>query len=246
MTQESRIDVINQEGWRKEFTLRRSILYVGSQPGVDIFLPHPEIAPRHLQFVPSSINRLGYRLINLSGVDVLVRPRANGGLNAPRVAPPRSSLEIADGDSIDLAGYSLVFQGGAQTSQVIQARVETISTRVDTDQPLEGAVIIKNAGDKAGVQFLVEIQGWDPKFLQIEPGPVLFPDVEKRCGFRLLHSRQALPVAGEQTVTFIVTAPADYPGESAVMAQVVTVAPFFAHKIRVIAIDPQMSDFVLP
>jgi hypothetical protein len=246
MTQESRIDVINREGWRKEFTLRRSILYVGSQPGVDIFLPQPEIAPRHLQFVPSSVNRLGYRVINLSSVDVLVRPRANGGLNAPRVLAPRSSIEIADGDTIALADYSLVFQGGAQTSQVIQARVEITSTRIDIDQPLEGAVVIKNAGDKAGVQFLVEIQGWDPKLLQIEPGPVLFPDVEKRCGFRLLHPKQPLPVAGEQTVTFVVTAPADYPGESAVMAQAVTVAPFFAHKVRVIAIDPQMADFVLP
>ncbi len=234
MAQESRIEVINRAGWRKEFKLNHSIVFVGSQSGVDIVLAEPDIMPRHLQFVPSSVNRLGYRVINLSNADVQVQVRSSSNVAAPKTLASRESVEIGDGDTVLLAGYTLVYYGGAQLSNFIQARVELPMTRLDLETPLDGAVVIKNGGDKAGVQFAVEVQGWDPRFIQMEPGPVLFPQVEKRCSFRLIHPHKPLPPAGEQTITFIVTAPDAYPGESAAVPQTVNIAPFYAHRVRVV------------
>jgi pSer/pThr/pTyr-binding forkhead associated (FHA) protein len=109
--------------------------------------------------------------------------------------PPRSSIEIADGDTINLADYSLVFQGGAQTSQVIQARVETTSARIDIDSRWRVRLSSRTLATRPASNSWWKSRVGDPKLLQIEPGPVLFPDVEKRCGFRLLHPKQSLPVA---------------------------------------------------
>lgn len=239
---EAQIEVVNPEGWKREYPLKRAILYVGSAPGSDILLPAGEVAPRHLQFVPSTANRAGYRLINLGGAPVTVQGGAGGG---PREVAPRGSLEINDGDQVELAGYRIILHSGEVVSGVIQVRLEVPVARLTFDKPLDGALYIRNGGDRAGVQFMVEVQGIDNRFVQIEPGPVLFPDVEKRVAFRLTHPRMSSPAAGEQPINFVVTAPEGYPGETAVASQVVSIAPFFAHKVRLIAIEPELSGFSL-
>ncbi len=237
----SRLDVINRDGWRKEFPLRRTLAYVGSQPGSDICLPQPDVAPRHVQFVPSPINRGGYRAINFSSTPLALR-LATGEL---RTVPPRGAAEIADGDAVELAGYSLVFHSGEVQSAAIQARIDLAGTRLEVAKPLEGALYIRNSGDKAGVQFEVSPQGFDEHFLQIEPGPVLFPGVEKRVDFRLAHPRRATPAAGDHTVKFVVTAPDVYPGESAIVSAMIRIAPYYAHTVRFISVLPEMSGYTL-
>lgn len=233
--------MVNREGWRKEFPLRRALAYVGSQPGSDIYLPQPEVAPRHIQFVPSPVNRAGYRLINFSNAPLTVRLRAGDA----RTVPPRGAAEVTDGDAVELAGYSLVFRSGEMQSAAIQARIDLAGTRLELDRPLEGGIYIRNAGDKAGVQFEIQAQGFDPRFVQLEPGPVLFPGVEKRILFRITHPRQATPPAGDHTLTLVVTAAQVYPGESAVVTVTFTVAPFFAHTVRFIAVAPTMAGYAL-
>lgn len=242
MSRESRIEMVNQEGWRREFVLKRSIAYVGSQAGADILLQSADVSPRHLQFVPSSINRAGYRVINLGLTDVAVRRKA--GATVQPLAP-RASAEMGDGDSVEIAAHTITYYSGDVQSGVIQARVDMVGTRLELDRPLEGAIFVRNAGEKAGVQFVVEVQGIDEKLVQIDSGPVLFPGVEKRVGFRLVHSRMPTPPAGEYTLTVVVSAPDGYPGESAVVTQPVVIAPFYAHKIRLIAAEPQMADYTL-
>lgn len=242
MSNESRIEVINRDGWRKEYGLRGSIAYVGSQAGSTIVLPAEEVAPRHLQYLPSQVNRGGYRVVNLSGAEVQARLR--GGVE-PRAVAPRSMLEIGDGDEIEIAGYRLVFHSGDQQSQAIQVRVEMPATVLQMDRPLDGALVIRNNGEKAGVQFAVAVEGLDPRFVQVEPGPVLFPGVEKRVGFRIAHSRLPSPPAGDLNVTFVVTAPDAYPGETAAVNQRITIAPFYAHKMRFLPIEAGMGGYVL-
>lgn len=239
---EGRIEVINPEGWKREFPLRRSILYVGSAAGSDILLPVAEIAPRHLQFVPSTSNRMGYRMINLGGASVVVR---GAGSSDPREVASRASTELNDGDRIEVGGYTIAFYSGDMSSQVIQLRLEAPIARVELDKPLEGALYIRNGGDRAGVQFLVEVQGIDNRFVQIESGPVLFPDGEKRVAFRISHPHASSPAAGDQPINFVVTAPEGYPGETAVASLVVSIAPYFAHKVRLIAIEPELSGYSL-
>jgi hypothetical protein len=240
MSESNRFEVVNPEGWRREYTLERPIVYVGSQAGADILLPSAEVAARHLQFVPSALNRNGCRVINLSSTDLtLLTPDGNV------LVAPRQAAEVGDGDKVQFGGYTMIFHSGQQTSAVIQARTDLASNRLDIDRPLDGGLYIRNGGDKAGVQFVVEVEGVDPHHLQIEPGPVLFPGVEKRVGFRLTHPRKAKPVAGEQVIVFQVTAPSDYPGESATVKQRIVVAPFFAHRLRLVAVEREMSDFTL-
>lgn len=241
MSRETRLEMVNREGWSKVVELKRSIAYVGSQPGADILLPVADVAPRHLQFVPSATNRAGYRVINLGASDVQVKPRGA----AARPLGPRATAEIGDGDALEIAGYTITYYSGDQISAVIQARVELAGSRLELDRPLDGAVYVRNGGEKAGVQFVVEIQGLEERLVQVDSGPVLFPGVEKRVGFRLLHSRRPAPPAGEHTLTIVVTAPEGYPGESAVITQPITVAPFYAHKVRLIPAEQGMADFVL-
>ena len=237
----SRLEVVNKEGWRKEYLLQRTLIYAGSQPGSDVYLPAPEVAPRHIQFVPSPVNRAGYRLINFSAAPLALRE--SGG--AARLVPPRGTAELSDGDAVELAGYSMVFHSGAMQSASIQARVELASTRLELDRQIEGTLYIRNSGDKAGVQFEIQTQGFDQRFVQVDSGPVLFPGVEKSIAFRIAHPRQPTPPAGDHTLTLVVTAPGVYPGESAMVSATFTVAPFFAHSIRFISVAPSMEGYTL-
>ncbi len=240
MSNENRIEVVNPEGWRKEFSLRRSIAYVGSQPGSDIVLSGPEVAPRHLQFVPSPANPACYRVINLSSGDTSATVR---GVVQPLA--PRAALELFDGDGVVVAGYTLLFRSGEVQSESIEVRVEMPATTLGVESPLDGSLYIRNAGERAGVQFMVEVQGLDARCVQVESGPVLFPGVEKRVGFRLSHPRAPKPAAGEQTITFVVSAPEGYPGETAVVNQRLTIAPFYAHRTRFIPVDQGMGGYSL-
>lgn len=245
MSGERRIEVIDPEGWRKEFLLQKPILFVGSDPEAEIRLRHPQVAPRHLQLIPAQ--PLGFRLINLGAVDLVIRPQ--GIEPAPeqsRTVPPRSAGEVQDGEEIDLLGFRIIIQGGETRSNNFQVRLDLASTQLEVDQPLDGAVVINHVGEKAGVQFKVELRGYDPRYSQIEPGPVLFPGVERRVGFRLQHTRASNPPAGELTLTVVVTAPDAYPSEATTLAQVITVAPFRQYRLQAQAIDPNLADFVLP
>ena len=171
-------------------------------------------------------------------------PACRGGAETRTVAP-RTTLEIGDGDAVVVAGSQLVFRSGDQQTGSIHARIDLPATTLELNKPLDGAILILNAGDKAGVQFEVEVQGMDSRFVQMEPGPVLFPGVEKRVGFRIVHPRLPKPPAGEQTLTFVVTAPEAYPGETAAINQRLTIAPFYAHKVRFLPIEPGMGGYVL-
>jgi hypothetical protein len=157
----------------------------------------------------------------------------------------RASVELVDGDRVEVGGYAIAFYSGEMASQLIQVRLEVPNPRVELDKPMDGALYIRNGGDRASVQFMVEVQGIDSRFVQIESGPVLFPDVEKRVAFRIAHPRASSPAAGDQPINFVITAPEGYPGETAVASQVVSIAPFFAHKVRLIAIEPELSGYSL-
>jgi hypothetical protein len=120
MAQESHIEVINKFGWRKEFVVDKPIIQIGRDARNDLVLDdgfENGIAPRHAQLLPSSINRQGLRLVNLSDKEIQVFAQggktlanpltAGGGGNGHIAAPaatltaaiaPRSSAEIASGD----------------------------------------------------------------------------------------------------------------------------------------------------
>jgi hypothetical protein len=120
------VQITDKDGWRKAFPLDKTLVHIGSDSRNDIVLDarHGEgVAARHLQLItllpasglaaassptpacPGSQAR-GYRVVNLGGQDVAV------GNAQTSTLPPRSALEIADGMSLQVGEFTLVFQLG--------------------------------------------------------------------------------------------------------------------------------------
>lgn len=247
MAQESRIEVINKFGWRKDFVVDKPIIQIGRDARNDLVLDdgfENGIAPRHAQLLPSSINRQGLRLVNLSDKDILIY--AQGGkadVSATLAQPPsativpRSSGEVSSGDLLKLGEFSLIFQGGASYSEVVKLTIDMPSKLLTLDRPLTGTLNIHHVGNKAAVQFKLELEGLDPDSYEIGPGPVLFPNAEKQIPFRLMHPKRPYPLAGAHQITFHVTAPDAYANERATVSAEIEVAPIYRHKMRVVVMD---------
>ncbi len=242
MAQENRVEVINRLGWRKDFVLDKPIVQIGRDGRNDIVLDdgtQSAVAPRHAQLLPSSVNRAGLRLINLSDQPIeLLGPE--GGPPRPAVSiAPRASGEIANGDRAKMGEFTLIFHGGEQHSEVVKLTVETNGKTLAPDRPLTGSLAVHHVGNKAAVQFKIELEGLPPDSYEIGPGPVLFPNAEKQVSFRLMHPSGAYPPAGTNRITFHVSAPEAYPGERASISYEIEVAPIYRHKMRVVVMETQ-------
>jgi hypothetical protein len=247
MAQESRIEIINRYGWRKDFVVDKPIIQIGRDARNDLVLDdgfENGIAPRHAQLLPSSVNRQGLRLVNLSDNDILLysqggKAEISIALAQPPSATitPRSSGEISSGDLLKMGEFALIFQGGASYSEVLRLTLDMPSKALTLDRPLTGVLNIHHVGNKAAVQFKIELEGLDPDSYEIGPGPVLFPNAEKQVNFRLLHPKRPYPPAGAHQITFHVTAPDAYPNERATVSAEIEVAPIYRHKMRVVVMD---------
>jgi hypothetical protein len=111
------------------------------------------------------------------------------------------------------------------------------SNALTLDRPLTGTLNIHHVGNKAAVQFKIELEGLDPDSYEIGPGPVLFPNAEKQVNFRLMHPKRPYPPAGSHQITFHVTAPDAYANERATVSTDIEVAPIYRHKMRVVVMD---------
>ena len=159
--------------------------------------------------------RLGRTWLSEAGQDL-----AFSVLLRPRLAPEQAHLlALATGVAV------------ARKGNPIGLNVMLSHTQLVPDQTIEGAITIKNLGDKTGVQFKIEIDGFDPESYDVGPAPILFPDVEKKVPFRLRHPQRATPPAGNRRLTIRVTAPAAYPGEVATASQVIRVTPYLKHSL---------------
>ena len=233
------IEVTDKAGWRKEFTLQKTIGYIGADPRNDVVLDPDRgggVSPRHLQLISVAT---GFRLIHVGDSEVRL------GNNGERAVAPRAFLEVTSGDRVQVGDFILTFQGGGGgggagreadgNSKSIGLAMRLAQTKLGVDKPLEGAVIVRNWGIKAGVQFSLEVDGLDPACLEIGPGPLLFPNAEKEVPFKVHHPRTSKPPAGDYRIRIRATAAAAYPGESAVVSQMIQLMPFYSHKLRVVA-----------
>ena len=242
MSASDTIEITDRDGWKKDFLLEKNIVYIGSDPGNDVVLERSRgggVAARHLQLVPLAAQGSGYRLVNLADADVLL------GESGEHLAP-YSFAKVAGGQRIRVGDFTLVLKGilkgvleGApkgeeHTSAGIGIRLSLLQTQLAPHQPLEGAVVVRNLGDRTGVQFRLEVQGLDPDCYEMGPGPILFPNAEKTVVLRLHHPKKPTPPAGEYSLTIRATAPEAYPGESAVVSQVIGILPFYHHSLRLV------------
>lgn len=119
----------------------------------------------------------------------------------------------------------------------IGLRLQLEQTTLGLDAPLEGSVIVRNAGSRPGAQFRLEIQGLPPECYEIGPGPILFPNAEKEVSFKLIHSKKASPPAGDLQLLIRATSPDAYPGQVAIVTQTIQVMPFYQHALTMKATD---------
>jgi len=260
---EPQVEVVDRDGWRKAFPLEKHIVHIGSDPRNDIVLDGLRgagVAPRHLQLIALSANP-GYRLVNLGDGDILLGESGEG------VLAPRSATDIADGTVLRVGDFTLHFccgegapvgeaaaagkaaagvvgdarppgaMGAAASSQVIGLRLVLPQTQLEPDRPIDGAVMVRNLGDKPGVQFKLAVEGLHPDCYEIGAGPLLFPNAEKETFFRLSHPRSPCMSAGDHRFTVRATAPGAYPGESAVISQTIHMALFYHHSLRLVIED---------
>ena len=102
------------------------------------------------------------------------------------------------------------------------------------EHPLEGIVSVRNLGNQPGVQFKLEVDGWEPDCYQIGPGPILFPNVEKGVFLQIEHPRGPTPPAGRHQIRIRATAPETYPGEIATVIREIEVLPYYHHVLRLL------------
>lgn len=269
-----RVTVTDRDGWRKDLSLQKSIIYVGSDPSNDIVLEGSRgtgVAPRHAQLLSLANSGQGNRLVNLGTSDIVFGP-------VGRTIPPMSSAGLNEGELVKIGDFALVFtglSGGGASPFTAAATVGTPTARgvagvasggaafatgsrapgppqgdvttaaasiglrlsipsdpLGLERPLEGAIVVKNQGARPGAQFKLQVEGIDPALYDIGPGPILFPNAEKEVVFRINHPRKSSPPAGECPIVVRASAPDAYPGEMASVSHVLTISPFFTHKLK--------------
>jgi hypothetical protein len=249
------IEVIDSDGWRKEYPLEKNLIYIGGAVGNDIVLNAARgdgVAARHIQLIPGSSNG-GYRLVNLNNQPL----ELNGGQGA--TLPPFGVADIVDQQQIKIGGFTLIFHGDSRPggmnaafnglaaaggpvseqkqSKSIELGLSLPTTVLSPDQPLNGKVILRNIGDSAGVQFNLELEGFESQTYELEPGPILFPNAEAELALRLHHPRGPEMLAGRHRITIRATAPMAYPNEFAEVTRAIEIMPYFSHKLRLIPVE---------
>ncbi len=239
MSQYARIEVIDRDGWRKEFPLERPIVHIGSNPRSDLVLEPGRgtgVAPLHVQLIVSTQSS-GCQLVNLGNTDILLGPPDDQSL------PPRSVIRIVNGTAFKLGDFTLVFYGDEDegTSDSFTSHSNNIGldlslpqTRLAANQALGGVVVVSNLGDQTGVQFNLKLEGLEHDCYNIEPGPLLPPGADRGVSFHIYH-RGNKPLAGDCRITVRATAPRAYPGEQATVSRVIQVLPFYRHKLHLVS-----------
>lgn len=236
MNSQIKIEVIDKDGWRKEFAFQKSLFHIGSAAVNDLVLENAHgggVAARHAQLIALP-DGTGYRLVNLGDTDILLNEAGN------KLAPPHSVASVSDGSIVKVGDFTLIFHGEAMMiaaaptdgrSSHIGLRLSLPRTKLAPHQSLAGVLAVGNHGDQAGVQFDLDLEGLEPDCYNIEPAPLLSSGSEREVALRIFH-RGNKPLAGEHTLTIRATAPGAYPDEEATVRCVIQVQPFYQHTLR--------------
>lgn len=227
----NRVEVIDRDGWRKEYALDKAILHVGSDSRNDIVLEATRgtgIEARHAQLIATSGGR-GYRLVNL-GQNPIALP-GQGTL-----VLPRSSADLFDGDVMQIGEHTFRFFIAQGISQAISLSFRLSDNVLTVDAQLDGMVTVQNLGTVPGVQFRLHVEGLSPAWYELGPGPILFPGAQKDVPLRIRHALDPTIPAGPRAVTVRATASTAYPGESAAVSQTIQIAHYRKHSVRLIAV----------
>jgi len=130
------------------------------------------------------------------------------------------------------AAYPYAAAQEQYASAVIGLQLLLPHATLDPARPLQGSVILRNSGNKPGVQFKLEVEGLEPDCYDMGPAPILFPRAEKEVPLRLRHPQRPQLPAGEHRIAIHASASEAYPGEVATVSQMLRVLPFYRHTLR--------------
>lgn len=122
-----------------------------------------------------------------------------------------------------------------RSSEVIGLKLYLRQTVLSPGRPVEGMITVHNMGDQPGVQFRLELEGLEQDCYEVGPAPILFPNAAKDVPLRLHHPQKPDPPAGKRRISIRALAPDAYPGQSAVVSQVLDIAPYYSHRLRFVA-----------
>ncbi len=240
MGEESRLAVINREGWEKEYLLKKNIIHIGSDARSDIILEEKHgsgVAPLHIQLIATAEGGQSYRLVNLGYTDIIL------GANGERTLPPRATHDLAAGDKLKVGDFTLIYQGQSaaalptsSTGQRIGLSLSMARTQIAPHQSASGVLTVRNLGDKGGVKINLELEGLEPDCYHLEPGPMLSSGAEKEVLFFVRHYGHK-PLAGSYPIKIHATAPNAYPADFVSVSQTIQILPFYSHKLRLLIPD---------
>jgi predicted component of type VI protein secretion system len=268
--QNARVEVEDRDGWRKTFAIQKAITHIGSEARNDIVLETWRgvgVAPRHAQIIGAGA---GYRLVNIGNAEIVVAPGPDSSdaplapLSATELrdgalirlgdfrlrffmpAEPQLSATGAPAGAVAMTfsasnGMSHAASLAAAPGNDIGLRLQLSGSALTPDRPLEGALVVRNQGSRAGAQFRLEVAGLEPDMFEIGPGPILFPGAEKEVMFRVIHTRRPRPPAGALTMTIRATAPDAYPGQSATVTHTIQVLPYHSHSLTLAEVPDAAS-----
>jgi hypothetical protein len=251
-----RVEIVDRDGWRKEFPLQKKLVHIGSDPGNDIVLSaarSSQVAQRHLQLITISGVQRRYRVVNLSANDIY-----RGETGTDGVLSARSAIEVKNGEHLQVGDVTLIFHlgqaevdiaapvqarttsqaspaatyRGRESSSVIGLRLSLPDNRLRPDRLLHGILVVSNLGNEPAVQFTLELEGLEANCYELGAGPILFPGVEKGVDLQIEHSKGPNPPAGRHLIHIHATAPEAYPGERTTVSSEIQVLPFYHHTLQ--------------
>ena len=231
------VEIVDKDGWRKQLTLEKPIVHIGSDPRSDIVLEPMRgggVATLHAQLIGLP-NSSGYQIVNLSDTSIPI------GASGDQTLPARTAARLNDGTTLRIGEFTLIFRDGESApgsteliSSHIGLRLSAPNAKLQPNRTMAGVLKVSNLGDRSGAQFNLELEGLPVDCYDIEPGPILASGAERDVVLRLYH-RGDRPSAGEHRVTIRATADDAYPGEESEVSLLVQVLPLFRHQMRLIA-----------
>ncbi len=231
------MQIVDETGWSKTFSLEKALTMIGSAAFNDIVLSEHHgsgVAAVHLQLIRMQAGTRGFRLVNLVNEPLSITlSRARGDA----VIPPNGSRDLEDGDAVRIGDFTITFYLRAVNGVSIEKRSENIGIRLEipgvTLRPgvrLAGLLTVMNFGEEKRSQFEIELEGLPSDCFQIDPAPLLYPGGEEKLQIRFYH-RGIRPPAGECPIRLRASAVSAYPTEEVILPLVLDVEPVYRYKV---------------
>ncbi len=162
---------------------------------------------------------------------------ATGTPNANFVPSALAAIPAASASPMRSVATPAHDRGVERTSSHIGLKLSLPQVPITPDHPLEGTITVQNLGRQMGVQFRLEVEGLNPDWYDIGPGPILFPQVEKQVPLRIHHPRGPGLDSGRHPIQIHASAPDAYPGERVSVSHEIVISPYYTHTLSLAAME---------